>query len=224
MRDDDWHDDDDDDGGYDGPYPDNPPPPRPPPPTDGQLYRYHAYAHCDGCRTKWRRLVECRYRVDHTRRDFLGGPMIHGERVRDLTGWEKAPDAGSSFALWLTVEDGARGGCPTCSAAAAQMTLDGPAAAYTPDQAGHYDNPPRPYSGPVTEEDALAALVPAGFVEQLDTRAGTGQVVEQLKAAGVTRPPGAPWNWNRLANLCTFAALDARRDTEPRPGEQLTLA
>lgn len=103
---------------------DPPDAPRPPGPVDGQLYQYHAYARCDGCRTWWRRLVECRYRVDPERLDFLGAPMVHGEHVRDLGGWEKAPDAGSSFALWINAEDGARGGCPTCSQTTAQTALD----------------------------------------------------------------------------------------------------
>jgi hypothetical protein len=210
---------------------------------DGQLYEGWSYAKCDPCRTWWRRRFQARYHMMSAAGDGLPYETGYGEHVAYLTEWERSPEAGSSFALWTRPEDAERGGCPTCTAAAAQMTLDAPAP--VEDEAcgecgrapeWHDDDgtclPVEATWAPTVEQEAEweaendereDELVPgfARFVEQLDPRAGTAQVVELMREAGID--PG-DHNRNWLANQATFAAIELRRDQTPRVGEQLTLA
>ena len=214
---------------------------------DGQLYELHEYARCDPCRTWWRKRVEARYHMMSAAGDGLPYETGYGEHVGYLSEWERSPEAGSSFALWTRPEDAERGGCPTCTAAAAQLQLDGdPETVEACASCGRADEwhdddgtcPPLDASwAPTVEQEAewdaaeeagkTARPMPmpgfARFVDELDPRLGTAQVVELMKAAGIDNE-GHNWNW--LANQATFAAIELRRATEarePRAGEQLAL-
>lgn len=188
--------------------------------VEGQLYQYDEGARCDGCRQWWRKRVECRY-VDVRAAGESGYPYqtMRGERVRDLTDWERSKTGTSSFSVWSNYdwEKPERVQCPDCRAAriaaAAALTLDDL----------DDDAPQTPPDAPRTDEEHFADLVPASFIADLDTRLGTADVVELLKAAIPDKPKGA--NWNNLANRATIAALDLKRAAAgPTPGEQLTLA
>lgn len=175
---------------------------------DGERYQLWSYASCQGCRKWYRRLGEAEYHVTREARPGIPGPdgweQGWASHERWIGEWERSDHAGSSFQVWTRGHDAERE-CPKCSTEGEPLALD----------LDDDDAAPEPQ----TEEEVLAQIVPAGFVEALDTRAGTADVVEQLKAAGVTRPKGSRWNWNRLANLATSRALDLKYGpvTAPKP-------